>query len=69
MNKIITNINARFSAKKYNISERKLDPFRKADSFMSGDWQAADGYLYYGHPLGIFFKSNNNNSWFKPKNK
>jgi hypothetical protein len=60
---MIENLKARFAAKKFNIYTEKIDEKRKPDSFISGDWYA-NGRLYYGHPLLIFFESNQN-SWFK----
>jgi phage terminase large subunit-like protein len=58
------NLKARFVAKKFNIWTEKLDPNRKADSWLgNGEWYA-NGKLYYGHPLGIFFLSAQND-WFK----
>lgn len=63
---MIKNIIARFKAKKYNIWTEQLDPKRESDSLFSGDWYA-NGKLYYGHPLFIFFESSQN-SWFKDRN-
>ena len=60
---MIENIKARFNAKKYNIWTQELDPKREADTFLSGDWYA-NGKLYYGHPLFIFFESFQND-WFQ----
>jgi hypothetical protein len=62
---MIENIKARFAAKKFNIWTEEIDPKRKSDTFMSGDWYA-NGKLYYGHPIFIFFESNQN-SWFNKK--
>jgi hypothetical protein len=60
---MIENIKARFTAVKYNIWTEQIDLKRKSDSFLSGDWYA-NGKLYYGHPLFIFFESSQN-SWFQ----
>jgi hypothetical protein len=60
---MIENLKARIKAKKYNIWTEKIDPKRKSDSFLSGDWYA-NGKLYYGHPLFIFFSSAQN-AWFQ----
>jgi hypothetical protein len=62
---MIENLKARFKAVKYNIWTEQIDPKRKADSFISGDWYY-NGKLYYGHPLFIFFLSSQN-TWFKDK--
>jgi hypothetical protein len=59
---MIENIRARFKAKKYNIWTERIDPKRKPDFILSGDW-LANGKLYYGHPLFIFFESHQN-IWF-----
>lgn len=64
---MIKNIKARLTAKKFNVWTGKIDPKRKADNFLAGDWIAKDGLLYYGHPLFIFFKSCHN-SWRKLEN-
>jgi len=63
---MIENLKARIKAKKYNIWTEEIDPKRKRDSFLSGDWYA-NGKLYYGHPLLIFFVSAQN-YWFQKKN-
>lgn len=62
---MIKNIKARLTAKKFNVWTQEVDPKRKPDAFMNGNWIADDGFIYYGHPLGIFFKSNHN-EWWKP---
>jgi len=66
---MIENLKARFKAQKFNIWTEQIDPNRKPDSFISGDWYA-NGKLYYGHPLFIFFESDQN-TWFldNPKNR
>lgn len=64
---MIENLIARFKAKKYNIWTEQIDPKREADGWLSGDWYA-NGKLYYGHPLFIFFLSEQN-SWFKYNTK
>ncbi len=63
MKTIIQNIKARFKAQKFNIWTEEIDPKRKSDFFLSGDW-CYKGKLYYGHPLFIFFESSQN-EWFK----
>ena len=60
---MIENIKARFVAVKFNIWTEKIDPSRKPDGFLAGEWYA-NGKLYYGHPLFIFFESSHN-SWFQ----
>jgi hypothetical protein len=60
---MIENIKARFAAKKFNIWTDNIDPNRKRDNFFCGDFYA-NGKLWYGHRLGIFFESNQNH-WFK----
>lgn len=62
---MIKNIKARFAAKKYNIWTEKIDPDRKPDGFLCGDWYA-NGKLYYGHPLFLFFVSFQNR-WYKER--
>jgi len=57
--RIIETFKARFKAKKFNIWTEKIDPKRKSDTFLSGDWYA-NGKLYYGHPLFVFFLSYQN---------
>lgn len=64
---MIENIRARLKAQKFNIWTEQIDPKRKPDSFLAGYWYA-NGKLYYGHPLFIFFLSAQN-SWFKYKGK
>jgi hypothetical protein len=66
---MIENLKARLKAQKFNIWTEQIDPKRKPDSLISGDWHA-NGKLYYGHPLFIFFESNQN-TWFlnNPKNR
>lgn len=64
---MIENLKARLKAQKYNIWTEQIDPKRKADTWLSGDWYAK-GKLYYGHPLFIFFLSSQN-SWFKIYNQ
>jgi len=63
---MIENLKARFKAQKYNIWTEQIDPKRKEDSWISGYWYA-NGKLYYGHPLLIFFESSQN-YWFKNRN-
>lgn len=65
METIIQNIKARWNAKKYNIWTECIDPARKSDDWFGGDWYA-NGKLYFGHPLFIFFESAQN-SWFLKK--
>lgn len=62
---MIENIKARFKAQKYNIWTEQIDPKRESDSWFLGDWYA-NGKLYYGHPLLVFFLSEQN-EWFKDK--
>lgn len=62
---MIKNIKARFTAKKFNIYSEKVDPNRKADGFLSGDWLSKDGIIYYGHPAFIFFRSCQNDWWLE----
>ena len=57
----------RYTAKKFDIWEEKIDQNRERDSFMAGDWIGYDGVLYYGHPLGIFFKSAQNSWWLNAR--
>jgi len=59
------NIKARMFAKKYNIWTEEIDPNRKSDIFIFGDWIYKDT-LYYGHPLFTFFESFHNR-WYKYK--
>lgn len=56
----------RLLAKRYDIWKEVQDDKREPDGFMSGDWISYDGNIYYGHPLGIFFYSEQNN-WHKLK--
>jgi hypothetical protein len=56
MHGLIENIKARVYAKKFNIWTEEIDPKRKPDTFISGDW-IYKGQVWYGHPLLIFFKS------------
>lgn len=56
MFELIENIKARIYAKKFNIWTEEIDPKRKPDAFISGDW-IYNGVVWYGHPLFIFFKS------------
>jgi len=65
MKDLIENIKARIYAKKFNIWTEEIDPKRKPDGFASGDW-VYNGTLYYGHPLGVFFESHQND-WYKHK--
>jgi hypothetical protein len=60
---MIDNLKVRFAAQKYNIWTEQIDKKRKADIWFYGDWYA-NGKLYYGHPLLIFFETGHN-SWFK----
>jgi hypothetical protein len=53
-------IKVRLLAKKFDIWKEVQDDNRKPDAFMSGDWISYDGNLYYGHPLGVFLLSNQN---------
>lgn len=57
----------RYTAQKFDIWEEKIDYDRKRDFFMAGDWIGYDGVLYYGHPLGIFFKSSQNSWWLNAR--
>ena len=57
----------RYTAQKFDIWEEKINPNRKRDFFMAGDWIGYDGVLYYGHPLGIFFKSSQNSWWLNAR--
>lgn len=49
---IIENLEARFKAKKFNIWTEQVDPKRKPDLPLRGDW-IANYKLYYGHPLDL----------------
>lgn len=60
--KMTANLRVRFNAKKYNVWTEKIDPKRKSDGWLSGDW-ISNGKLYYGHPLMVFFLSSQND-WF-----
>lgn len=53
-------IKVRLLAKRFDIWKEVQDDNRKPDTFMCGDWISYDGNLYYGHPLGVFFYSNQN---------
>ena len=53
----------RWYAKPFDIYKECQDDKRKMDTFMSGYYITYDGKLYYGHPLGIFFESNQNSWW------
>lgn len=53
----------RWHAKPFDIWNECQDDNRKLDTFMSGDYISYDGKLYYGHPLWIFFESNQNSWW------
>jgi hypothetical protein len=66
---MIENLKARLKAQKFNIWTEKIDPNRKPNFWIIGDWYA-NGKLYYGHPLFIFFESGQN-TWFldNPKNR
>lgn len=57
----------RYTAQKFDIWKQKIDQNRKRDFFMAGDWIGYDGVLYYGHPLGIFFKSSQNSWWLNAR--
>lgn len=57
----------RYTAQKFDIWEEKIDHNRKRDFFMAGDWIGYDGVLYYGHPLGIFFRSAQNSWWLNAR--
>jgi len=59
----VANVKARCTAKKFDIWKECEDDNRKSDSWLSGDWIASDGKLYYGHPLFIFFASAQNDWW------
>ncbi len=54
---MIENLKSRLSAKKYNLCTEQLD--LKRNYFISDYWIYKD-VIYFGHPLGIFFKSNIN---------
>jgi hypothetical protein len=60
---MIDNLKARFAAQKFNVWTEQIDDKRKADNYFSGYFYA-NGKLYYGHPLFVFFESASN-SWFK----
>jgi hypothetical protein len=60
---MFTNIRARFGAQKFNIYTEAIDPKRKGDNFLAGEWISKTGILYYGHPWFIFFKSAHND-WY-----
>lgn len=53
-------IKVRLLAKKFDIWKEVQDDNRKPDDSISGDWISYDGNLYYGHPLGVFFYSAQN---------
>lgn len=61
---MIENLKARFEARRYDIWTDRIDPKGKGTPFI-GYWYA-NGKLYYGHPLFIFFLSSQND-WFKRK--
>jgi hypothetical protein len=50
------NFKARCNAQKFNIHTKQIDPIRKSDILFIGYWYA-NGKIYYGHPLFIFFLS------------
>ena len=60
---VASNLKARWTAKKFDIWKECQDDNRKSDSWISGDWIASNGKLYYGHPLLIFFESAQNDWW------
>ena len=66
---MIESLKARLKAQKFNIWTEQIDPKRKPDIWIIGDWYV-NGKLYYGHPLFIFFESSQN-TWFlnNPKNR
>lgn len=66
-NRIGINLKARWTAKRFDIYKEQLDNNRPADTFLSGDYLASDGYLYYGHPLFTFFRSAQNR-WYQIRN-
>lgn len=68
MRNLIRNLKARIYCKKFNVWTCKLDPKRKPDNFMSGDFYF-DGEIFYGNRFFVFFSSNQN-YWYKDvKNK
>jgi len=54
---MIENIKARLRAKRYDIWNHRLDPRCR-----EGYWYA-NGKIWYGHPLLVFFESAQN-QWF-----
>lgn len=53
----------RWYAKPFDIWKECQDDNRKKDAWLMADYISYDGKLYYGHPLGIFFESNQNSWW------
>lgn len=60
---VASNLKARWTAKKFDTWKECQDDNRKSDSWLSGDWIASDGKIYYGHPLFLFFESAQNDWW------
>ena len=67
MKGFIENIKARFRAKKYDIYSDRIDKKRKNNACFGGYW-LANGKLWYGHPLFVFFLSAHN-KWFLNQQK
>jgi hypothetical protein len=65
-NNVKVDLKARWTAKRFDIYKEVLDPDRRRDGFFQGDFLSSDGYIYYGHPLFIYFRSSQN-SWFQDK--
>ena len=63
---IIHFFKSRYYAKPFNIWTECEDSRREKDNLLSADYISYDGFLYYGHPLFIFFKSSHN-YWWKRK--
>lgn len=59
---MVENIKARFKARRFNILTEEIEP-RKKFTWRLDHWYA-NGKLYFGHPLFIFFLSVHND-WFK----
>jgi hypothetical protein len=60
---MLENIKARLFGKKYNIWTEKIDPNRRADTLLGGDF-VYNGTIYYGNRYFVFFESHQN-SWFR----
>ena len=45
---VASNVKARWTAKKFDIWEECQDDNRKSDTWISVDWIASNGKLYYG---------------------